>query len=60
MFTNAMFVSLLGFFFLFKDIDNPNIQSFETVPSTAMQLFQMTLGEFKVETQCFFFFFFFF
>ncbi|XP_052781748.1 transient receptor potential cation channel subfamily V member 5-like isoform X2 [Mya arenaria] len=34
----------LGFYFLFRDI---NQDSFKTLPSTIMTLFQMTLGEFK-------------
>ncbi|XP_045165814.2 transient receptor potential cation channel subfamily V member 5-like isoform X2 [Mercenaria mercenaria] len=33
-----------GFYFLFRDI---NQESFSTLPSTIMTLFQMTLGEFK-------------
>jgi len=41
---------LVGFFFLFKDIDNPNISTFKTIDGTIMQLFQMTLGDFKVRT----------
>ena len=38
-----------GFFFLFKDIDDKNIKSFDSLPQTAMQLVHMTLGEFKVK-----------
>ena len=41
-------VSVAAFYFLFKDIDNQNIQSFKSPGGTMMQLFQMTLGEFKV------------
>ena len=40
----------LGFYFLFKDI-NKNIKTFENIWDTVMQLFQMTLGEFRVSLE---------
>ena len=36
----------IGFYFLFKDI-NVNIRTFDNMWDTILQLFQMTLGEFK-------------
>ena len=44
---DCWFVSSSGFYFLFKDI-NKNIRTFENIWDTVMQLFQMTLGEFRV------------
>ena len=41
------FCCFAGFYFLFRDI---NQESFSTLPTTIMTLFQMTLGEFKVST----------
>ncbi|XP_046356888.2 transient receptor potential cation channel subfamily V member 6-like [Haliotis rufescens] len=40
-----------GFFFLFRDVDtdNSDVQKFSTLEDTVMNLFQMTLGEFKYE-----------
>ncbi len=40
--------SVSAFYFLFKDIQDPNITTYETPESTIMMLVQMTLGEFKV------------
>ena len=39
-----------GFFFLFRDVtsDNSDVAKFSTLPDTILNLFQMTLGEFKV------------
>ncbi|ESO84317.1 hypothetical protein LOTGIDRAFT_132455, partial [Lottia gigantea] len=41
-----------GFYFLFADVqtDNTEVLKFSTYPDTIMNLFQMTLGEFKYET----------
>ncbi|KAL8580157.1 hypothetical protein ACOMHN_043042 [Nucella lapillus] len=38
-----------GFFFLFRDVtsDNADVVKFSTLPETILNLFQMTLGEFK-------------
>ncbi|KAK7476492.1 hypothetical protein BaRGS_00032240, partial [Batillaria attramentaria] len=40
-----------GFFFLFRDVesDNSDVLKFSTLPDTILNLFQMTLGEFKYE-----------
>ncbi|XP_070193087.1 transient receptor potential cation channel subfamily V member 6-like [Littorina saxatilis] len=40
-----------GFYFLFRDVtsDNSDVAKFSTLPDTILNLFQMTLGEFKYE-----------
>ncbi|XP_064606487.1 transient receptor potential cation channel subfamily V member 5-like isoform X2 [Liolophura sinensis] len=38
-----------GFYFLFRDIEDKSITSFDTLPTTVMTLIQMTLGEFRYQ-----------
>jgi hypothetical protein len=43
-------VCVAGFYFLFRDVQSSNVdvQKFSTLIDTILNLFQMTLGEFKV------------